>query len=104
MRTFRKPRFLLNLFGIALVTLWVFMIVLLAKGLHIEHQGERIASTQVTGEIDSAEREWKEIYLNGKKVGYSVNLIAPFEEGYFLQEEIFLRLKLMGLASTRYQG
>ncbi|MBN1830762.1 MAG: transglutaminase domain-containing protein [Deltaproteobacteria bacterium] len=102
MRTFKKPRFFLNLFGIAVVTLWVSMVGLLTKSLHIDRQNESIASAQVTGEIDTTEREWKEIYLNDKKVGYSVNLIAPFEEGYFLQEEIFLRLKLMGLASSVY--
>ena len=102
MRTFKKPRFLLNLFGVAVVTLWVFMIGLLAKSLHIDLQGESIAFEQLTVGIDSTEREWKEIYLNGKKVGYSVNLITPFEEGYFLQEEIFLRLKLMGMASSVY--
>ncbi len=102
MRTFKKPRFFLNLFGIAVVTLWVFMIGLLTMSLYIDHQDDSIASAQVTGEIDSTEREWKEIYLNGKKVGYSVNLIAPLEEGYFLQEEIFLRLKLMGSASSVY--
>ena len=102
MRAFQKPRFLLNLFGIVVVILWLFMIGSLAKNLHIDPQGENIASAQVKGKIESAEREWKEIYLNNKKVGYSVNLISPFEEGYFLQEEIFLRLKLMGLASSVY--
>ncbi len=102
MSTFNKSRFLLNLFGIAVVAFWVLMIGLLAKSIHSDRQDESMASAQVTGAIDSAEREWKEIYLNGKKVGYSVNLIAPFEEGYFLQEEIFLRLKLMGLASSVY--
>jgi len=102
MRTYKKPRFLLNLFGVAVVTLWVFMIGMLVKSLHISRQSQSIASAQLTAGIDSAEREWKEIYLNGKKVGYSVNLITPFEAGYFLQEEIFLRLKLMGLASGVY--
>jgi hypothetical protein len=102
MRTFKKSRFFLNVFGIAVVTLWVCMIGLVTKSLHIDRQDESIASEQVTGEIDSTEREWKEIYLNGKKVGYSVNLITPLEEGYFLQEEIFLRFKLMGLASSVY--
>ena len=102
MRSYKKPRFLLNLFGVAVVTLWVFMIGMLVKSLHIGRQGQSIASAELTAGIDSAEREWKEIYLNGKKVGYSVNLITPFEEGYFLQEEIFLRLKLMGLASGVY--
>jgi hypothetical protein len=102
MRSYRKPRFLLNLFGVAVVTFWLFMIGMLTKSLHGSPQSQSIASADLTAGIDSAQREWKEIYLNGKKVGYSVNLIAPFEEGYFLQEEIFLRLKLMGLASSVY--
>lgn len=102
MKSYKKTKFLLNLFGVAVVTLWVFMIGMLVKSLHNSPQGQSIASAELTAGIDSAEREWKEIYLNGKKVGYSVNLITPFEEGYFLQEEIFLRLKLMGLASGVY--
>ncbi len=100
MRPDRKPRLYLNLLGVAVVTLWVFMIGLLVKNLHFEGPGERIAAAQSTGVIDSTEREWKEIYLNETKVGYSVNMITPFEDGYFLQEEIFLRLSLMGLASS----
>jgi hypothetical protein len=102
MKSYRKPRFLLNLFGVAIVTFWMLTIGILAKSLHTTPPRQRIESSELTAAIDSVEREWKEIYLKGKKVGYSVSLIAPFEEGYFLQEEIFLRLKLMGLASSVY--
>jgi hypothetical protein len=102
MRTYKKPRFLFNLFGVAVVSFWMFIIGLLVKDLHFDHQVPSIASAQLMDKIHSPERGWKEIYLDGKKVGYSVNLITPFEQGYFIQEEIFLRLKLMGLASGVY--
>jgi hypothetical protein len=49
--------------------------------------------------LDSPQREWKEIYLKDKKVGYAVNLIKPVDEGFFIQEELFLRFNLMGIAN-----
>jgi hypothetical protein len=52
--------------------------------------------------IETAQRDWREIFLKGKKVGYAVNLIKPFEQGYLIQEEVFLRLNLMGMGSGVY--
>lgn len=102
MVTRKKVKLFLNLFGIAVVALWVVMIGLLVKKLHFKDEREGIDSTQLASTVDSRQREWKEIYLKGKKVGYAVNLIEPFGGGYFVQEEIFLRLNLMGLASGVY--
>ena len=102
MMTRKKAKLFLNLFGVAVVTLWVVMIGLLVKKPHFEDQSEGIDVAPLAGTVDSFQREWKEIYLKGKKVGYAVNLIKPFGRGYFVQEEIFLRLNLMGLASGVY--
>lgn len=97
--TRKRARLFLHLSGIAIVTLWVLMIGFLVKKLHFRDQREEIASAQLTRSVDSYQREWKEIFLKDKKVGYAVNLIKPFGGGYFVQEEMFLRLNLMGLAS-----
>jgi hypothetical protein len=78
------------------------MIGLLVKKLHFKAEATSTTSKQVAGTIDSPQREWKEIYLKDKKVGYTVGLIKPFEGGYLVQEEVFLRLNLMGLASGVY--
>jgi hypothetical protein len=78
------------------------MIGLLVKKLHFKEEGAPIDSKHVAGTIDSPQREWKEIYLKHKKVGYTVSLIKPFDGGYFVQEEVFLRLNLMGMASAVY--
>lgn len=88
--------------GVVIVGLWLVMIALLMKKHHFEGQKEWVDSAQAVRTIDSPQREWKEIYLKDKKVGYSVNLIKPVAGGYFIQEEIFLRLNLLGMASGVY--
>ncbi len=73
------------------------MIATLVK--NVEFGDETFASDQEYPQatLDSPQREWKEIYLKDKKVGYAVNLIRPSNEGFFIQEEIFLRFNLMGI-------
>ena len=95
----RKRRFLFHALGIAIVAFWLIMVGFQVKKVHFKETPDVKHSIQLSGKIDSFQRDWKEIYLKNKKVGYSVNLIKPFENGYFIQEEIFLRLNLMGMAS-----
>jgi hypothetical protein len=98
----KKRKRLFNILGIAVVSLWLVMIGLLVKKLHFKAEGTSVAPRHVAGTIDSPQRDWKEIYLKDKKVGYTVSLIKPFDGGYLVQEEVFLRLNLMGLASGVY--
>jgi len=102
MMTRKKKKFLFDLFGIATVAFWLIMIGLLIKRVHFKDQITGIAYEHEMKTIDSVQREWKEIYLKERKVGYAVNLVKPFEGGYFIQEEIFLKLKLLGLGSGIY--
>ncbi len=98
----KKKKFLFNVFGVAIVTLWLIMMGLLVKKYHFRIQKEGIEPGQLKESIDSPQRDWAEIYLKNKKVGYAVNLIKPFGDGYFIQEEMFLKLNLMGLATGVY--
>ena len=98
----KKRKFFFNLFGIATVSFWLVMIGLLVKEINFKGHAEGIDYGHAVTAIDSAQREWKEIYLKEEKVGYAVSLIKPFEKGYFLQEEIFLKLNLMGIGSGVY--
>ena len=98
----KKRKSVINIFGIAIVSLWLVMIGLLVKKLHFKGEDTTSDTQHVAGTIDSRQREWKEIYLKDKKVGYTATLIDPFDGGYFVQEEVFLRLNLMGLASGVY--
>lgn len=96
----KRKKHLFNLVGIGIVIAWVIMIGLLIKKNNFNHLTEQPDS--VAGEMlapSSFQREWMEIYLKGKKVGYSVNQVSPLAEDYLMQEEIFLNLKLMGQPS-----
>jgi hypothetical protein len=96
-----KVRHLLNLSGGIIIAFWILMMGLLVKKENQRTSGDIISKDGVV-EIETKQREWKEIYLNGNKVGYSVNMIQPFEEGYYIQEEILLKLNLMGLERGLY--
>jgi hypothetical protein len=92
---------ILHLLGILIISFWCVMIGLLYKRL--ESGGKASGNTyQTETEIDSAQKEWKEIFLKDRKVGYSISFIRPFEQGYFIQDEVFLRLNLLGLDNGIY--
>ncbi|MBN1105660.1 MAG: transglutaminase domain-containing protein [Deltaproteobacteria bacterium] len=97
-----RKRLLFHLVGAGIVASWLVMLGVLITRVHFkdlpssrDHEGQ---GTPVG--IESSQREWREIFLKDRKVGYSVNLIKPFKKGYFIQEEIFLRMNLMGLGSS----
>jgi hypothetical protein len=56
-------------------------------------------SDQKTLFIDAEQQRWREIFFKDKKLGYAVSKIKPFKDGYFIQEEMFLKLNLMGMAN-----
>ncbi|MBW2064084.1 MAG: transglutaminase domain-containing protein [Deltaproteobacteria bacterium] len=97
-----KKKLLFNAACALIVLSWLFMIALLMRRENPggDNQAQVLVDRQVA--IMTAVREWKEIYFKGHKVGYSVSLIKPFEEGYFIQDEIFLRLNLMGEGNGVY--
>ncbi|MDB9822470.1 lasso peptide biosynthesis protein [Deltaproteobacteria bacterium] len=97
-----KGRYLLNISGAIIVAFWVVMMGLLIKKESFKEQAVGNRYEDGVLQIDSKQREWKEIYLNGRKVGYSINMIQPFETGYYIQEEILLKLNLMGLEKGLY--
>ncbi len=97
-----RGRLVFHLFGIFLVGTWLILMVLLVHRTEFsenkaESSGEFTAKT-----IETQDKEWREIYLKDRKVGYTVSLIRPFKEGYFIQEELFLKLNLMGLGRNLY--
>jgi hypothetical protein len=93
---------LFNLIGIVIVAFWVVMIGLLFRKVtwkdrpRVTDRGDGMIA------IVDAQREWKEIFFKDRKVGYAVNTVKPFNGGYFIREEIFLRLNLMGMGSGMY--
>ena len=92
----------LNLFGGLIILFWLVMIgTLIKKTTSIEVSGDDVLDIG-SMVIETGKREWKDIFLKGKKVGYSINLIKPFDDGYFIQDEIFLKINLMGMGRGLY--
>jgi len=95
-----KKRLVLNLAGGTVVVLWLVMIGLLIRKIHFSDLSPPAEVSTEISHVKSQQRDWMEIYLKDKKVGYSVNQIDPLGDGYLIQEEIFLKLNLMGQGSS----
>lgn len=89
-----------RLIGVLIVCTWVVMLGLLVRRAHFPPPRPTVSVQTAHIDAYGAEREWLEIYLKGKKVGYAVNHIKPLgEEGYLVQDEMFMRLTLMEIPS-----
>ncbi|MBN1627943.1 MAG: hypothetical protein JW944_15595, partial [Deltaproteobacteria bacterium] len=97
-----NKKILFNISGIIIVVIWIVMIGLLIKRQEFSGAASDQPFENETGNIDSGLKEWKEIFLKERKVGYSISFIRPFQGGYFIQDEVFLRLNLMGLDKGIY--
>jgi Transglutaminase-like superfamily len=85
-----------------MVTLWLTLMALLVERTEFSANETEANSDFTTRSIESQDKEWREIYLKERKVGYAVSLIRPFKTGYFIQEELFLKLNLMGVGRNLY--
>jgi len=93
---------LFHIFGIFLVSTWLILMVLLVYRTEFAKNKTESIGEITTKSIEIQDKEWREIYLKERKVGYTVSVIRPFKEGYFIQEELFLKLNLMGLGRNLY--
>jgi len=97
-----NKKIIFHVSGMIIVAFWIVMIGTLIKVQEFSDAASDQPFEGVTGDIDSGQKEWKEIFLKDRKVGYSISFIRPFKDGYFMQDEIFLRLNLMGLDKGIY--
>lgn len=97
-------KYIFDISGIVIILFWIVMMGLLIKKENFYTPRQNIDYKTESISIETAQREWKEIFLNDKKVGYSVSIINPFEDGYFIQEEMFLKLNLMGMERNIYSS
>jgi transglutaminase-like putative cysteine protease len=91
-----------HILGIFLAGLWLILMALLVHRTEFSANKTEGKAEFTTGAVETQDKEWREIYLKERKVGYTVSLIRPFNTGYFIQEELFLRLNLMGLGRNLY--
>ena len=92
-----RKKLVFNIFGIAVVCFWLAMMV--------SHYQRTLNPGEVTGAVpegkvltsmDTPQREWREIFLGEKKVGFTMRILRPFGETYFIRDEMFLKMSLMG--------
>lgn len=88
--------------GLCILAVWLGMMGLLVKKVHFAESPVKGVVKHGQIGLEGEEREWKEIYLKDRKVGYAVSLIGAQEQGYFVQEELLLKLHLMGLGQSLY--
>jgi len=102
--TAMRKKYLFDLVGGCIIVLWLIMLGMLVKKVSFNETAGNTSGKVPGGRPDiiDTSRDWMDIFLKGKKVGYSVNQINPLEDGYIIQDEIFLRLNLMGQAMGIY--
>jgi hypothetical protein len=93
--------------GIVIVLFWLFVLAELVRrtnfspSVDLTHIDEKMP-------LDEIAEEWMEIFVRGRKVGYTVTRIKKIERGFEVREQIFLAVDLMGsaqeiLSNTRAQ-
>jgi len=89
-----------HIIGGAVVLVWIIMIGSLIKQVHFDGSHKATGTVPNAYAMTETEREWMEIYLKDKKIGYSMTQIVPLEADYLIQEEIVMRLNLLGQPSV----
>lgn len=84
------------------VAVWLGLMALLVQRTHFFEREAGSGGESAAASVEVQDKAWREIYLKDRKVGYTVSVIRPFKEGYFLQDELFLKLNLMGLGRNLY--
>jgi len=98
----RRSFSIFHVLGILVVIIWALLMTQLIR--RTEFSAEPNSSSQEfrTQSLETQDKEWREIYHKERKVGYTVSLIRPFKSGYFVQEELFVKVNLMGLGRNLY--
>ena len=100
MKPIKKASFF-NIVGAGILVLWLVMIGLLIKKTSFDNRKNGGTISEKKSQLQASfEREWMEIYLKKKKVGYSVRSTSPAGEGFLISEEIYMRLNLLGQANS----
>jgi len=94
--------------GIVIILFWLFVVAELVKRTNFGPRSVDFTHIDEKRPLDDIAEEWMEIFVKGRKVGYTVTRVKGTEEGFEVREEIFLAVNLMGsaeeiLSDTRAQ-
>lgn len=99
MTVFNKRKFFYFL-GASVVLFWLVMVGLLIRKTQFQGKDQLPGIPAHAGNIDRSQHEWMEIYLKGKKVGFSETRLSPLGEEQLVEEKMVLALNLMGQPSV----
>ncbi len=104
--TLINKRNLFYFLGASVVVFWIVMVVLLIRKTHF-HENDLATDIPVSVGLKPAEgsqHDWMEIYLKGKKVGFSETRVSPLGKDRLIEEKMVLVLNLMGQPSVMYMA
>jgi hypothetical protein len=91
----KKP-VIYKILGVLIVFFWLFVVAELVKRTNFNQKGGDVTHIDKKGSLENRSEEWKEIFLKGRKVGYTVTRIKAIKDIFEVNEEIFLTVNLMG--------
>ena len=90
--------------GAFVVLFWLVMVGLLVQKTQFQENEQPPDVPAQAGNIDRSQHEWMEIYLKGKKVGFSETRLSPLGEEKLIEEKMVLALNLMGQPSVMHMS
>ena len=94
--------------GIVIVLFWLFVLAELVKRTNFDSRSVDLTHRDGRVPSEKGSEEWMEVFVKGRKVGYTVTRVKKIRKGFEVREEIFLTVTLMGsskeiLSLTRAQ-
>ena len=94
--------------GIVIVLFWLFVLAELVKRTNFDSRSVDLTHSDTKVPSEKGSEEWMEVFVKGRKVGYTVTRVKKIRKGFEVREEIFLTVTLMGsskeiLSLTRAQ-
>ncbi len=84
--------------GIVIVIFWLFVLAELIKRTNFGPRSVDFTHIEEKVPLEKGSEEWMEIFVKGRKVGYTVTRVKKIKKGFEVREEIFLNINLMGSA------
>ena len=91
-----KRSVIYKIVGILIVLFWLFVVAELVKRTRVNNEDVKVTHSNNNRPLKNVSEEWKEIFLKGRKVGYTVTRVKKNTIGIEIDEDIFLTVQIMG--------
>ncbi len=82
--------------GIVIVLFWLFVLAELIKRTNFNPKSADVTNIDEKRPLEKDSEKWMEIFLKGRKIGYTVTRFKEIKKGFEVNEEIFFAVNLMG--------